>query len=337
MHSNRPQNCPNKQLSSIQGSDKNKTKCRNSIVGFVGGLPVQTTLQELEAYVRSFGPIYYLSLPVDSVTGRRHKGFAKVFYKKQESLDAAISCPKHSLHGVEFGFSAWVPKKKFSSKKEKPAANKLFFKMSALIEESILLRFFSEFGPVLNLEVKQDYEIGKPRNFGFVVFQYDEDALSVINSGSLFHLNKKKLMVQPSKTTKQVVKASKQARDKDQNVRENFLHQHQNAQFVTASQTQNHRCRETYRVGMKYPLKNEQTQNSEDRASFHLCRDAANAQSCMYHSHKNDFPDENRYKITPISREHSQQVDLNHDLSNLRLRRTIKTSPQNMYLSFNFF
>ena len=102
------------------------------IIGFLGGLPVQTNFETLERYVKNFGPISNLSFPVNSITGK-HKGFAKVIYKHQESLDKAISQPSHRLHGVEFGFSVWVSKKSFTPKKGLPSRKKLFIKMESYV------------------------------------------------------------------------------------------------------------------------------------------------------------------------------------------------------------
>lgn len=177
-------------------------------IGFVGGLPLQTTLEELREYVLKFGAINHLSLPVDSNT-RSHKGFAKVFFKRQEGLLKAITQRVHKIHGVDFGFSEWVPKKQHISKKEQPSENKLFFKMNGHLEEEQVLNHFKSFGKVELIEIKTNYITGESRDIGFVVFATAEDAKKALNFGSKHHVKNAKLLVQPSKTIKQIVKEGK--------------------------------------------------------------------------------------------------------------------------------
>lgn len=316
---------------------KDKARGRNSIVGFLGGLPVQTTFKELEAYVRSFGPIYYLSFPVDSVTGK-HKGFAKVFFKKQGSLDYALSFPVHSMHGVEFGFSAWVSKKNFSSKKEKPAANKLFFKMSAPIAEDDLLQYFTSFGPVSKLDIKQDYEIGQQRNIGFVIYMKDTDAASVIHLGSVHFIQKKRITVQPSRTTKQVIKASKQAKKCEYGVEGSKIHRKPQLKtsetYSTVEQFQCYQGIYKNELGERYPLKNEYYhQNSKDWESNGLSGDPIKAQSSFRDSLIQKEFENSQLTISFIMREYAHKIHMNHKLSNLRIRWTTSAYPQVVFFS----
>jgi len=81
--------------------------------------------------------------------------------------------------------------------------NKLFFKMSALIDESAIFYYFSSFGKVELVEVKYNYLTGEARDIGFVVFQRAESAQSVIAQGARHYVANVRLLVQPSKSIKQ--------------------------------------------------------------------------------------------------------------------------------------
>ena len=176
---------------------------QSEYVGFVGGIPLQATYQELHDYMSQFGPICHVSLPVHQATGA-HKGFAKVYFTHPDSLERAVRHHSHRLHNLEFGVSIWVPMKEFVSKKKNPSKDKLFFRMESFLPKKKLKEYFSNFGTVLNLEIKVDHVTGIPRDFGFVIFSKSEEVKNVLRHSLVHKVDKILVTVEPSKTNEEI-------------------------------------------------------------------------------------------------------------------------------------
>ena len=189
--------CPSGAIEGDMSSEKH--------VAFIGNLPTNATKSSVQRYLSRFEGVKHLSFPTDAKTGR-HKGYAKAFFYTEKHLNFIVSCPHHQILGVTVAIQKWVPRRLFNPKKEGPSPKKVFFRMKDEFGYEELVQFFSEFGRIDDLEIKVDRDTFVKRNFGFVNFESELSAQSVLLAGPEIVFNSKRLLVTPSKTNKQIGK-----------------------------------------------------------------------------------------------------------------------------------
>lgn len=174
-------------------------------VAFIGNIPSIIDRPTLLGYLKGFGPLKHLSLPIDVRTGR-HKGFAKAFFYSEAQLaKVAYESQNYSLCGVHLAIQKWVPRRLFTSKKEQPAPNKAFFRMAHPFSYKELYRLFSQFGKVTEIDLKTDRHTEEERDYGFVTFESEASVRQMIPDGKKkFRLAGKVLLVSTSKSNKQI-------------------------------------------------------------------------------------------------------------------------------------
>ncbi|CAI5458323.1 unnamed protein product [Closterium sp. Yama58-4] len=70
---------------------------------FVGGLPWQTTSDDLVEYFQQYGSVIEAVVVKDQATGRS-RGFGFVTFLEPSSVAKVVTAPPHSIFGRGFGF-----------------------------------------------------------------------------------------------------------------------------------------------------------------------------------------------------------------------------------------
>lgn len=179
--------------------DAAKATKQDHPVIFLGGIPKQVTRSELLYYLESFGKLNYFSMPYFKHPDN-HKGFAKVYYSRQEAAAEVLRLENHKVMGLPIAVLPWVGKKKFISKKEKPSSCKLFLKFKRSVSEAELMKYFTTFGSVEKLEIKMNYKTHEPRDFGFIQFYDPSCSTAVMELGPLHLVNGKEVFLSYSKS-----------------------------------------------------------------------------------------------------------------------------------------
>lgn len=171
----------------------------------MGGIPKQTTREEVFAYIKKFGKLKYFALPYTKEDKDSHKGFAKALFESPEDAAAFLHYSNHAICGTSIGVSEWVPKNQHISKKEVPSENKLFFKFKSIIAERDLVPYFSQFGKVSSIEIKFNYKTNQIRDFGFVIFECSKSTQKVLKAGHSHMVAGKGILVYSSKSNKDLI------------------------------------------------------------------------------------------------------------------------------------
>jgi len=139
---------------------------------FVGGLPQDVNDTDIQTHFGKFGEIETVSLKIDSATGRS-RGFAFVVFKNSEAVDATVAQEEHT-----------VKNKKVAVKKAQAKQGKVFVcKLKPEITEEMLREFFSQYGPIVNLEQPIDKTKNEKKNFCFITFEKEEQAKKLLQDG----------------------------------------------------------------------------------------------------------------------------------------------------------
>merc|ERR1719159_1144710 len=138
---------------------------------FIGGLPRQTSTQQLRDHFSKHGRV------VDCVVMRwsdgRSRGFGYITYDNAESANACLKAPQ-TLDG-----------RVVDVKRAVPGTNKLFVGgLPQGVTAAELRTYFSKFGPVSDAVVMMDSATGRSRGFGFVCFAPGPEGATAI-SGAL--------------------------------------------------------------------------------------------------------------------------------------------------------
>merc|ERR1719335_833766 len=124
---------------------------------FIGGLPRQTSTQQLRDHFSKHGRV------VDCVVMRwsdgRSRGFGYITYDNAESANACLKAPQ-TLDG-----------RVVDVKRAVPGTNKLFVGgLPQGVTAAELRTYFGTFGPVSDAVVMMDSTTGRSRGFGFVCY-----------------------------------------------------------------------------------------------------------------------------------------------------------------------
>jgi RNA recognition motif-containing protein len=135
---------------------------------FIGGLPRQTSTQQLRDHFSKHGRV------VDCVVMRwsdgRSRGFGYITYDSAESANEVLKAPQ-TLDG-----------RVVDVKRAVPGTNKLFVGgLPQGVTAAELRTYFSNFGPVSDAVVMMDSATGRSRGFGFVCFAPGPEGATAIN------------------------------------------------------------------------------------------------------------------------------------------------------------
>jgi len=146
---------------------------------FIGGLPRQTSTQQLRDHFSKHGRV------VDCVVMRwsdgRSRGFGYITYDNAESANACLKAPQ-TLDG-----------RVVDVKRAVPGTNKLFVGgLPQGVTAAELRTYFSSFGPVSDAVVMMDSATGRSRGFGFVCFAPGPEGATAI-AGALANYDQHQL------------------------------------------------------------------------------------------------------------------------------------------------
>lgn len=164
---------------------------------FVGGLAYHVEESDLKNYFSHFGQVFKLVLLRDKSTNAS-KGYA--FITMAAAVAERITRLKHSLFGrrIECQFaSKKADKQKIDTERRR---KKLFVShIPSSMSNQDLEAFFSNFGRVHNSYIIQSIDAQTNRPYGFVEFEYAEDAEALLSRGSEVFYNGCRLVLQPFK------------------------------------------------------------------------------------------------------------------------------------------
>lgn len=105
------------------------------------------------------------------------------------AAQSKISTPQDMLNGLK---TQNIKTKSNEQQEEDDSLNrrKVYCKIHPTHSKSLLWSYFSEFGELDRLDLKYDYSTKKPRNFGYVTFKKEEDAMKVVEQKNHSLLNK---------------------------------------------------------------------------------------------------------------------------------------------------
>jgi len=146
---------------------------------FIGGLPRQTSTQQLRDHFSKHGRV------VDCVVMRwsdgRSRGFGYITYDNAESANECLKAPQ-TLDG-----------RVVDVKRAVPGTNKLFVGgLPQGVTAAELRTYFSSFGPVSDAVVMMDSATGRSRGFGFVCFAPGPEGATAI-AGALANYDQHQL------------------------------------------------------------------------------------------------------------------------------------------------
>ena len=151
---------------------------------FVGGIPINSTRQEIREYLECFDFVEHLELPKDKLT-HKLKGYAKATLKTDSGVDLLISHPVHYIKGLQVSIKRWTKKSDYLRQKDATSKRKLFVRYHPSYTESELLAHFESFGEVEYFEAKVDPETNHQRNIAYATYNTEEEALYAATYGSV--------------------------------------------------------------------------------------------------------------------------------------------------------
>lgn len=167
-----------------QGKQRRNSKTQPNNL-FMGGIPLDTTRAELLNLLERFDAVLSLEIAQDQIT-HGCKGFAKATLQTPAGVDRLLSVPKHYIRGLEIGVKRWMRKGAYLKNKDQVSKRKIFVKHHPCITADELFNHFSWFGQIESVDSKNDPFTNKPRNFTYIVFSTEEEAITAAKHGSIF-------------------------------------------------------------------------------------------------------------------------------------------------------
>lgn len=149
---------------------------------FLGGIPIDSTKNEVLAYLEQFDCVQKLDIPKDKST-KILKGYAKAVLKTSEGVDRLLAQPFHFLKKLQVSVKRWTNKKDYLRQKDKVSRRKLFVRFHPIYDCEGLLEHFSCFGTIENLDTKTDPLTNLDRFIAYVTFSTEEEAAKAAKYG----------------------------------------------------------------------------------------------------------------------------------------------------------
>ena len=154
----------------MTGSSTNRTFCqREKHPVFLGGLPHDTTEEELKGHLSKFGEVKSILLPRWKQM-RTLKGFAFVGFKSREGQRAALSYKGFTIRNKLMSISACVAPGKAKSLTRDQESRALYLTgiVNSLTEKD-LVESFDSFGEVEIARIIIDHSTMQTKGYGFLV------------------------------------------------------------------------------------------------------------------------------------------------------------------------
>lgn len=164
--------------------NKSQKKRNTSRTVFVGGIPINSTRDDIREYLECFDVVEHLELPKDKFT-HKLKGYAKATLKSESGISLLISQPVHFIKGLQVSIKRWAKKSDYLRQKDATSRRKLFVRHHPSYSEAELLAHFEAFGDIEFLEAKIDPQTNHHRNIAYVTFNTEEEALCAASYGSV--------------------------------------------------------------------------------------------------------------------------------------------------------
>lgn len=180
-------------------SDQTPTTASLPTTLFIGGIPRKASQAEVKRYLTGYGPLAKFSMPY-SKYAPGHNGYCKVVFADLSVSVLFLTKNDHVIRNTSVGVSIWVKREEFTTHKEQPSENKIFFKFKNSLTESEVKNFFEQYGSVESVSIKLNRVTDRIRDFGFVVFDSAITANKILAMNTEFLVNNKIVRVYPSRS-----------------------------------------------------------------------------------------------------------------------------------------
>ena len=161
----------------MESKDAIESKERRTV--FLGGIPLDATRYELIEYLSHFDKVIRVDIAKDKNT-KIFKGYCKAVLETEAGVKRLISYPNHMIRGLHIGIKLWTNKMDYLKSKDEISKRKLFVRHHHHYKAADLYQHFSQFGRVENIDSKTEHFTNKHRNFSYVIFSSEQEALNAI-------------------------------------------------------------------------------------------------------------------------------------------------------------
>ena len=153
---------------------------RSSRTVFVGGIPLDIRVKELQEYLSTFDTVVKLQLPKNRKTGAL-KGYAKAIFASVAGVERAVAKQSHSLKNLKIGIFKWQDQETYMSKRDELIERKVHVRLPGEVTADQLHAYFSRYPGLEDIIMKRHPVTKRPRNFCYIVYTTKEEAQSVVD------------------------------------------------------------------------------------------------------------------------------------------------------------
>lgn len=165
---------------------------------FVGGLTWNTTKEMLYNEFSKYGEIVDSIVMKNPETGNS-RGFGFVTYKENSSAENAVATGSHKIDGKIVDVKLCNPRLAAQQRNTKQKSDNCKVFVGGLphgVTDDQITQFFSRYGPVKEFKMMYDENKQRPRGFGFITFELEENANQVLQEHYI-QFNGKQIEVKP--------------------------------------------------------------------------------------------------------------------------------------------